>query len=99
MFKEDPRQIIHVAADKISSEVNHITPSAYVSDKETAVPELYEAVEANSQRAAAARKENYNKQKLSFHQYNIGDQVWVNNTRTKRNVSRSLRLDMMDRMW
>ena len=35
------------------SEINHITPSAYVSDNETAAPELYEAVEENSQRAEA----------------------------------------------
>ena len=56
VLKEDPRTIIHATADNICSEVNHITSLAYVSDKESAVPELYEAVEANSQRAAAARK-------------------------------------------
>ena len=49
------------------------------------MPELYEAVEANSQRAAAATKKNHNKQKLSVIKCRSKTQL-----RAKRNVSRSL---------
>ena len=80
------------------SEVNYITRSAYVGDKDTAVPELYEAVEAHSQRAAAARKKNYNKQKLSFHQSNIDDQVWVKIQGPNEMCLGLFRLPMLDRM-
>lgn len=85
---------IHAAADKICqsgmSESNCVAPAVYVDDKTTDVSKMYKTVEMNAQKTSLARRESYNKKKISFQRYKVGDLVWLKNTGGKRNASKSL---------
>jgi hypothetical protein len=72
------------------SESNCVAPAVYVDDKTTDVSKMYKTVEMNAQKTSLARRESYNKKKISFQRYKVGDLVWLKNTGGKRNASKSL---------
>ena len=91
IFKEMPRTLLQAAADSVCRVTEHKTtsPMAYVENSLTSVPDIYQKVKKNYSHKSNERQRQYNKSKLHFTPYSVGDLVWITRPSGVKQVSRS----------
>ena len=91
IFKEMPRTLLQAAADSVCRVTEHETtsPMAYVKNSLTSVPDIYQKVKKNYSHRSNGRQIQYNKSKIHFTPYSVGDLVWIARPSGGKQVSRS----------
>ena len=91
VFKEIPRTLLQAAADTVCRPTGHTvtSPAIYADRRSAAVPGLYQKVMTNSIQASRARQKQYNRSKLHFTSYHVGDLVWIVRPSGGKQTSRS----------
>ena len=74
-----PRTLLQAAADSVFRVTEHKTtsPMAYVKNSLTSVSDIHQKVKKNYSRRSNERQRQYNKSKLHFTPYSVGDLVWI----------------------
>ena len=91
IFKEMPRTLLQAAADSVCRITEHKTtsPMAYVENSLTSVPDIYQRVKKIYSHRSNERQRQYNKSKLHFTPYSVGDLVWITRPSGGKQISRS----------
>ena len=86
-----PRTLLQAAADSVCRITGHkmTSPMAYVENSLTSVPNIYQKIKKNYSHRSNERQRQYNKSKLHFTPYSVGDLVWITRPSGGKQVSRS----------
>jgi transposase InsO family protein len=83
MFKCTPRGMVDVTADRVMR-----CPRNSLEKEE--VTRMYQNVTEATQKASEKRREQYNRKRVVFHNYEVGDLVWLKKMTRKKGCSRTL---------